>query len=30
MKTIFVKDIVEKLGAEVYGNLEASFQGVFY
>lgn len=29
MKTIFIKDIVEKLGAEVYGNLEASFQGVF-
>lgn len=29
MKTIFVKDIADKLGAEILGNHEASFQGVF-
>lgn len=29
MKTIYIKDVAEKLNAEVYGNLEASFQGVF-
>lgn len=29
MKTIYIKDVAEKLNAEVYGNPEASFQGVF-